>query len=337
MPDSHKTFDAQTMFDAMTRLTGEAMCVCEMIVDEAGEPADYRFLWINEHFEEMSGLHAPVGLTALELVPGLERRWIDFYARVGLGGETLRIHADSVPMGRAFDVCAMPGEEAGQFVVLFRDVTARVEAEHAREAALEASRRLLHELSHRVKNNLALISSMLRMETRKADDGAREVLRAVDGRIQAVARLYDLMNASDAVETVDAAQFVRDFAAMLEASVAGDGRVAIRGEADGFALGSHKAIHLGLIVNELVTNAVKHAFRDGPGRIRIRLRREADGAALLEVEDDGTGGAAAHDPSGSGGLLVEAFVRDLGGTKSVRSGPGGTCIAVRFQPEDDAV
>ena len=69
----------------------QGFCVCQMIVDESGTAVDYRFLEINEAFCGMTGLPTDaVGRTALEMVPNLEPRWVDTYARVGLGGQALR-------------------------------------------------------------------------------------------------------------------------------------------------------------------------------------------------------------------------------------------------------
>lgn len=101
----------------------EGLCICEMVTDRAGQPVDYRFLDVNPHFEEMTGLHGAEGKTALELVPDLERRWVDMYASVGLGRKTVRFQDGSEPMGRFFDVFATPVEPHGHFAIVFRDVT----------------------------------------------------------------------------------------------------------------------------------------------------------------------------------------------------------------------
>ncbi|WP_199516745.1 PAS domain S-box protein [Nucisporomicrobium flavum] len=109
------------LFDAMD----EGFCLCEMVVDDDGNPVDYRFLEINALFEEMTGLRSPVGRTALDLVPDLEKVWIDTYARVGLGRQTLRFEQESAAMGRWFEVFATPMEPYGHFSIVFKDQTAR--------------------------------------------------------------------------------------------------------------------------------------------------------------------------------------------------------------------
>ncbi|ULB11986.1 PAS domain-containing protein [Cereibacter azotoformans] len=109
----------------------EGFCICEMVTDAAGEPIDYRFLEANPLFESMTGLSNPMGRTALELVPDLERHWIETYARVGLGRETLRFELPSDAMGRWFNVFATPLSAHGRFAMVFKDVTERRRSEEA--------------------------------------------------------------------------------------------------------------------------------------------------------------------------------------------------------------
>jgi PAS domain S-box-containing protein len=111
----------QALFDSID----EGFCVAEIVIDELGEAVDYRFLEVNPLFEQMTGLVDPVGKTALELVPDLERAWINKYARVALDGETLRFEQGSGAMGRWFDVFATPVSPRGQFAIVFKDQTAR--------------------------------------------------------------------------------------------------------------------------------------------------------------------------------------------------------------------
>jgi PAS domain S-box-containing protein len=115
----------------------EGFCVCEIVLDRNGRPVDYRFLEVNPLFEEMTGLVDPVGRTARELVPDLEQVWIDTYARVAIDGENVRFEQGSLAMGRWFDVFAMPLGDRGRFGIVFKDETARRQAQFTLERAAD--------------------------------------------------------------------------------------------------------------------------------------------------------------------------------------------------------
>jgi PAS domain S-box-containing protein len=117
--------DRETWARTLLASIGTGYCLCEMIVDEAGRPVDYRFLEVNPLFEVMTGLSDAVGRTAYDLLPSLESHWVDAYARVGLDRETLRFESGSALMGRWFEVFATPAEPHGRFVLVFSDITER--------------------------------------------------------------------------------------------------------------------------------------------------------------------------------------------------------------------
>ena len=116
--------ESEARFRSVFSSIDKGYAVAEMIFDKAGEPVNYRFLEVNAQFEEMSGLKDAQGRTVLDLVPDIERKWIDIYVRVALAGETLRFEDDSEAMGRHFEVFAMPVEPYGRFVMIFKDITA---------------------------------------------------------------------------------------------------------------------------------------------------------------------------------------------------------------------
>ena len=132
----------RSLFDSID----EGYALCEMVVDDAGRPIDYRFLEINPLFEEMTGLTDPVGRTALELVPDLEPQWVQTYAQVGLDRQTLRFSQGSDAMGRWFDVFAVPMEPAPQFAVVFKDETARRRAEDGLRESEQRFRKMADQL-----------------------------------------------------------------------------------------------------------------------------------------------------------------------------------------------
>ena len=86
----------------------QGYCVAEIILDKAGEAVDYRFIEVNPQFEELTGLKDATGRRVMDLVPDLEKKWVEIYARVALGGETIRFEDGSKAMGRWYDVFATP-------------------------------------------------------------------------------------------------------------------------------------------------------------------------------------------------------------------------------------
>lgn len=142
-------FDDQGRYRELFDAIDEGYCLCEIIVDGDDRPVDYRFLETNPLFEEMTGLEAAVGRTALELVPDLEPHWVETYARAALGGERIRFEQGSAAMGRWFDVFTMPLGERGRFGIVFKDVTARRMAELELSQS-EARYRELAEREHKV-------------------------------------------------------------------------------------------------------------------------------------------------------------------------------------------
>jgi PAS domain S-box-containing protein len=126
----------QKLFSALD----DGFCLCEIITDQQGTAIDYRFLECNKSFEEHTGLKDATGKRVLELLPDLEKTWIETYGRVVLTGETIRFEQGSEEMGRWFDVYAFPFPEAGEgvFAIQFKDITARkqVELELSRSESL---------------------------------------------------------------------------------------------------------------------------------------------------------------------------------------------------------
>ena len=133
--------ESEARFRALFSSIDEGYCLAEMILDADGEPVDYRFLEVNALFAGMTGLDDAEGRTAMEMIPGLEREWVETYARVSFGGEPVRFESGSEVMGRWFDVFATPVPPRGRFALVFKDVTARRKTdEHLRESRLAERR-----------------------------------------------------------------------------------------------------------------------------------------------------------------------------------------------------
>jgi len=117
----------RTLFDSID----EGFCLLEMLFDADGKPFDYRFLEVNPVFEKLTGLKNPVGKTALEMLPDLEKHWFEIYGKVALTGESVRFTEGSEAMNRWFDVYAVRvgDEESRKVVLIFNNITEHKKAE----------------------------------------------------------------------------------------------------------------------------------------------------------------------------------------------------------------
>ena len=162
---------------------------------------------------------------------------------------------------------------------------------------------LLREVNHRVANSLQLVSAMVSMQSRHVSDGAaHDALEDTQRRIHAVAQVHRSLYTSDEVESVAMDDYLASIVAELEGSWSSPlARRDVRLTADPIRLDTDRAVALGMIVNELVTNACKYAYEEGEsGEIRVALSQRDGDQYELTVEDDGRGFCGDAEPRGSG-------------------------------------
>lgn len=203
---------------------------------------------------------------------------------------------------------------------------------------------LLRELAHRVANNFASVASLIRRRANLVDDAeARSVLNEAVEQVMVLARVHSRLRAEGDDVSLDGKSFLEELCDDLKVLIGRNQPLVIECAAVSRCLSVAQAVPLGLIVNELVTNAVKYAFPPGrPGTIRVSLD-EADGHLRLGVEDDGVGlGSGRVEGTGIGMDLVRALCQQLGGKLEVTSRQGGARFSVAFPsaspaaPADDA-
>ncbi|WP_207486115.1 sensor histidine kinase [Arenibaculum pallidiluteum] len=193
---------------------------------------------------------------------------------------------------------------------------------------------LLHEVHHRVRNNLQVIISLLRAKRRQIEDApSRSAFDETVGRVHTISLVHDELHKGNRFATVELGSYLGRLCNHLLEAHGSPGRLSVIVEAADIELDASAAVSVGLVVNELVWNACKHAFPGGcRGRIQVTLER--DGADLaLRIEDDGVGLTVPHENSseGLGMAIATRIAAQLGGTFSIGPAhPFGTLACLRF-------
>jgi two-component sensor histidine kinase len=187
---------------------------------------------------------------------------------------------------------------------------------------------MLRELMHGVANNFAAIAALIQMKSDSvSDNNAKSVLDAAIDQVKVMARVHRRLRAGGQDVSLDSKVFIHELCVDLKASMARDRPISIECNADSGPLYIDDAVPLGLIINELVTNATKHAFPDQrTGSIRVVFEVH-DGQSCLSVEDDGIG-FDNHRKAGMGEDLVRGLARQLGGDLHVKSSKTGSTFSL---------
>ena len=215
------------------------------------------------------------------------------------------------------------------------DISDRKHKERSIQAALKEKDILLGEIHHRVKNNLQIVNSLLDLQSSSITDPvALSLLRESQNRIRSMALIHQTLYQSKDFARVDFGQFLDILVPNLIASYGvAASRVRLVIEASGVQLPSNAAIPCGLVVNELISNALKHAFPDGrEGEIRVHLAYETKDRALLRVSDNGVGIPEDFDVQQTTTLglqLVSLLVDQLAG-EVVMQRANPTAFSLRF-------
>ena len=193
----------------------------------------------------------------------------------------------------------------------------------AHDAKLEERDLLFSELKHRVGNDFAIGVSLLDLQRRRSNDAAiRAALEQAMARVRSISRVHRQFYAVPESAMIDLRAYLRDVCAGLVDATLPPAGIRLSCECDEAWMARERVLALGLIVNELVMNAVRHAFPDGrDGIILVRFAANPPGWRL-EVCDNGIGLAATERKAGLGTGLIEQFVRQAGGTLTLESRNG---------------
>lgn len=246
--------------------------------------------------------------------------------------ETAPLHEKAVAMNEALVLGSLRQHERAAAADASNIHLQAEVGEH--ERGEREARMMTMEVSHRVKNNLQFVVNLIDYEAMQTAPGCIQGYRAMQSRIEAIADLYDLISQSSRGQAVPVDAYLAEIAKAMAASLLRDtSGIKIVVKAEALEIDPDRAVPFGLLVNELATNAIKHAFPDGGGQVTLVAERAGEQIELT-VADSGVGVQAKDlpkSPGQHGADYVAIFVRQLGGTIAVSGSEGsGTIVRIRF-------
>ncbi len=226
-------------------------------------------------------------------------------------------------------VTPFPGPGPVRIVAAHMNITERKMAEERIRASLHEKEVLLREIHHRVKNNMQVISSLMGLQSSYIDRGeeVRSALQEMQNRIKSMAIVHEKLYQSADFARIDFREYLASLASTVFQSLNTDpGRVRLGIDVESLVMSIDLAIPFGLIVNELVTNALKHAFPGKrKGEVTVSIRKMKSGGYRMSVKDDGIGIPAGFDMAKDGSLgmrLVNVLARQVAGKLRLKRGKG---------------
>ena len=232
------------------------------------------------------------------------------------------------------------GEEDIEFLrtyaTILGPVIDRLHKLHSLEQALQTNKRLLQELQHRVKNHLSIVTSLVQLRARQVQsEEVRQELKAVGERIETLRLLNDLLYQAGSVDRLRLRPFIVELVenlCRLHRGQAGDVRLDFA--IDEVELSPEKAVPVGLILNEVVTNSLKYAFDGKGGTIAVAVEALPGDALRLKMRDNGKGLPAAAEAvkpgSGTGMKLIDGLARQIGAKAVWSSAEPGVALCLEF-------
>lgn len=299
-----------------------------------------RILRVNRAALELTGSDSLVGKALDEVFP--EDRPVNTGSLVQVsssgrvrGVERVFRHRDGSELPVLFSGSALRGEggELRQYVCVAYDIRQLKALEAQLRSSVDEKELLLREVHHRVKNNLQVISSLLDLQAGQLRDARDlELIRDSRQRIRSMALIHEQLYRHDDLSRVALGPYLENIAAHLFRSYGVEpGRIVLRCRLSSVPIDLDRAVACGLIVNELISNSLEHAFgAEEKGEIQLTLQdlpsvgeEDAEGSIRLEVADDGAGFDVEADPAHSMGLeLVAMMVEQLGGRLAIDSAAG---------------
>jgi Signal transduction histidine kinase len=275
--------------------------------------------------------------TGLQILAALKQRSISLPVIYVTGSSEATIAIEALKSGASDYVIKTVGEEFWPLMEsALRQAITNAELRKAKEKAdqeirlgKERAEVLLAEVNHRVANSLALVAALIRLQVSNSkSDEVKEALTETQARITAIAGMHRSLYTSDDVRHVELEKYLSTLVKEVQNSVNMKQQgVVIRLEADPVSLTSDRAVSVGMIVTELLTNAIKYAYPEGSeGEVRVSLKRDGADQVLLVVEDDGIGWSEGDTPKGTGlgSRIVKSMAATLGSSVEYRQKQSGT-------------
>jgi PAS domain S-box-containing protein len=253
--------------------------------------------------------------------------------------ETVHLRKDGSPIPIEISARRITWDGKTAIMSICRNISERKIADETRKASLHEKEVLLREIHHRVKNNMQVISSLLQLKAmRVKNEQARQALLESQQRIIAMAKIHETLYSSHNLAMIDFSVYLKSLIQHIQGAYSTQADIRIALELDKVELDINQAVPCSLILNELITNALKHAFPAGnTGTIRIKLHLINDREVLLEVSDDGIGLSTDLDlvnPPSLGMMLVQRLLKkQLKGSLNMVS-EGGTSFTLRWPLSD---
>jgi len=260
----------------------------------------------------------------------------------GISFETVHLRKDGSKFPVEVSSRGTTIEGLRTLISVVRDITERKQAELTLRNSLREKVALLKEVHHRVKNNLQIVVSLLGLQANTTENpAALEILQDARNRVRSMALLHEVLYRSGNLARISFATYMEDLCGQIAFSFGKAAqRVKVETRVEEIGLQLDQAVPCGLIVNELVSNALKHAFPDGrSGSVRVELGTMPDRKLLLKIQDDGVGLPPVLNPENTSTLGLQ-LVFDLAGqldghVRVERSGEAGTGFSIIFPYHED--
>ncbi len=330
--------ESEKKYRSLFSSVNEGFCLHKFIYDQKGQAIDYIILDVNPAYETILGIKfkEAVDMKASQLYGTQQAPYLDIYLKVAETGEPVSFETFFPPLESYFKISVF-SHEKGQFATLFADITEQKKAEEKIKASLKEKKVLLKEIHHRVKNNMQVIISLLKLQSENiTDKQTLDLFIESQNRIKSMALVHEKLYQTKSLADVDFKGYIKSLVnSLLRSYGTNPDKVALKIEVADVSLELESAIPCGLIINELVSNSLKYAFPEKrEGEIRVAFNLINNDELLLEVSDSGIGMPKNLDIKNSGTMglhLVTILSEDQLQGHIELSRIGGTHFYIQFK------